>query len=482
MRISSSWKIVAQVATNVFLFVVLNAVPLFSQTYRESTVETAETDTLSAQIISLEMCKQMAVENNAKIINAILDIEAAEHTKKGVFTKYFPQVSINGGAFKATNPFLDMDIGGSNGFDITFGNQRINEILQTLTSVYGPYFQIPEINVSGLDGGFVGGAIAVQPIYTGGRIVNGNKLAQLGVDATKLQAEMAKNEVDLKTEELYWTIVSLQEKAKIITSVNTLLDTLYRDASGAVSAGVIHKNDLLKVSLKQAEIKSLKLKLDNGMRLAKSALCQHTGIEYDENLILSDTIGEIPNPEIYRVDHTEAVKNRIEYELLDINVKAESLKKKLLVGEALPQIAIGAGYTCNTLMDKFNSNGLVFATLSVPVSGWWEKSHEIKKQNISYQKAVNQRKDLDEQMLLQMQMAWNDLNESYMQVLLSEQTVETAKENLKLCTDNYNAGMLGMSEVLEAQTMLQQAESQLAENKVEYMIKVRKYEKMTGGN
>lgn len=453
----------------------------FSQYERESTTDVVEIDQASKQYLSLDECKQLAVQNNAKIQNAELDIEAAQQTKNGAFTKYFPQVSINGGAFKASNPFLDMDLGDGS-MNITFENMRINDILQTLYNVYGPYFNSPEINIQGLDGGIVCGAMAVQPVFVGGRIVNGNKLAKLGVEAAKLQAEIARNEVDMKTEELYWTIISLQEKSKILESVNSLLDTLYRDASGAVEAGIIHNNDLLKVTLKQSEMKANELKLNNGIRLAKSALCQHIGITYNENIILSDTIGIVPNPQRYRANHEEAIKDRIEYELLDLSVDAENLKKKMLIGEALPQIAIGAGYTCNTLMDKFNSNALVFATLQIPISGWWEKSYEIKKQNVNYQKAYNQRKDLDEQMLLQMQMAWNDINESYLLIITAEQTEDNAEENLKYATDQYNAGMISTSEVLEAQTLLQQAKSQLAENKVDYMIKLTKYIQMTERN
>ena len=441
----------------------------------EFTTSNIEKGEVSAQQLSLDECKRLAIENNAKIRNAELDIEAAELTKKGAFTKYFPQVSINGGAFKATDPFLDMDMGN---VDIDFGNLPMNNAFTTLYNIYGPYMNA-QVNVKGLDDGIVGGVMAVQPVFVGGRIVNGNKLAGLGVEAAKLQTEIVRDETDLKTEELYWTIISLQEKKKIIASVNQLLDTLYRDASGAVEAGIIHRNDMLKVTLKQSEMKSNELKLNNGIRLAKSALCQHIGISYDENMILGDTIGEIPNPNIYHVDHSEAVKGRIEYQLLDLSTDAERLKKKMLVGEALPQIAVGAGYTCNTLMDKFKTNGLVFATLSIPISGWWEKSYDIKKQELSCQKAENQRRDLDEQMLLQMQMAWNDLSESYAQVLISQQTAETATENLNLATDNYTAGMISVSEVLEAQTLLQQAYSQLADDKVNYMIKLTKYRQLT---
>lgn len=461
---------------NSFLFAMLF---IFATTFSQAQTTTFYNDnTQENQSYTLKYCRELAQKNNAKLKNAELDIIAAEQTQKGVFTKYFPQVSITGGAFHAAKPFLDMDIGGSQGFDISFENQRINEILQTLVSVYGPYFQMPELNISAVDGGFVGGAMAVQPVFMGGRIVNGNKLAKLGIDAAKLQAEIAKNEIDLKTEELYWTIISLQEKTKILVSVKQLLDTLQHDATTAVNAGIIHKNDLLKVKLKQSEIKSLELQLTNGILLAKSALCQHIGIVYSENFSLSDSLVEIPNPQQFYVDSKEAVKNRSEYALLDLSVEAEALKRKMLIGEALPQIAVGGGYTCNTLMDKFGSNALMFATLSIPITGWWEKSHELKKQKVDYQKAVNQRQDLDEQMLLQMQMAWNDLIETYTQVQLSQQTEEMAAENLKLSSDNFKAGMISMSELLEAQTLLQQAQSQSAENKVNYMIKLTKYRQM----
>ncbi len=461
------------------LVAILSAFALCLQVFAQNEPSTFESDETQrdAKSLSLEQCKSLAVQNNAKIRNAELDIEAAELTKKGAFTKYFPQVSIKGGAFKATEPLLDMDMGKGN-VNVDFGNLAMNNVFTTLYNVYGPYMNA-NINVKGLDDGIVGGVMAVQPVFVGGRIVNGNKLAGLGVDAAKLQTQMARDETDLKTVELYWTIISLQEKQNIIKSANQLLDTLYRDASGAVEAGVIHRNDLLKVTLKQSEMKSNELKLNNGIRLAKSALCQHIGIPYDGNMFLTDTIGEIPNPSIYHVDHNEAIKGRIEYQLLDLSTDAERLKKKMLVGEALPQIAVGAGYTCNTLMDKFKTNGLVFATLSIPISGWWEKSYDIRKQELNCTKAENQRLDLDEQMLLQMQMAWNDLDESYSQVLIAKQTAETAEENLKLATDNYAAGMVSMSDVLEAQTLLQQAHSQLADNKVDYMIKLTKYKQMT---
>jgi outer membrane protein TolC len=50
----------------------------------------------SQETYSLERCKELALENNSKIKNAKLSVEAAEQQKKEAFTKYFPDISAIG--------------------------------------------------------------------------------------------------------------------------------------------------------------------------------------------------------------------------------------------------------------------------------------------------------------------------------------------------------------------------------------------------
>ena len=59
--------------------------------------------TVSAQrTLSLEECREMALEINAKMKNARLDVEEAREGKKEAFTKYFPNVSAEGTALRRT--------------------------------------------------------------------------------------------------------------------------------------------------------------------------------------------------------------------------------------------------------------------------------------------------------------------------------------------------------------------------------------------
>ena len=59
-------------------------------------------DVSAQRTLSLEECREMALENNAKMKNARLDVEGAREGKKEAFTKYFPNVSAVGTAFKRT--------------------------------------------------------------------------------------------------------------------------------------------------------------------------------------------------------------------------------------------------------------------------------------------------------------------------------------------------------------------------------------------
>ena len=429
---------------------------------------------------SLDSCKKMAILNNAKVKNALLDVDAAEQTKKAAFTKYFLQISAAGSAFKSNNSFIDVDLNNVD-LNVTFEDQRLNDILQTLYSNYGDYLPDATINAKMMDNGIVGGVTAIQPVFAGGRIVKGNQLAKLGVEASRYKCNIAEDEVLLKTEESYWLIVSLKEKLRTLASAEKLLDTLHKDVSGALESGVIIQNDLLKVKLKQNELRSNRLKLENGISLATMALCQYIGLSSQEQIQLSDSIDfdkDISAPWPYKTAHDEALKNRSEYKLLYLSVESERLKKQMLVGETLPQVGVGAGYLYNNLMGKNNTNGVIFATVSVPLSGWWEAGYNIKKQKIEQQIAENNREDKNELLLLQMQQAWNSVEESYSQILLAKEAMDEATQNLKVSTDYYRSGMKTISEVLEAQTLLQQARNQYTDHAIQYRIKLTSYLQM----
>ena len=79
-----------------------------------------------------------------------------------------------------------------------------------------------------------------------------------------------------------------------------------------------------------------------------------------------------------------------------------------------------------------------------------------------------------------MQKLWNELEETYKQVLLSEESVKTAEENVRLSTNYYQAGTETLSDLLDAQSLLQQSRNQYTNDYTTYLIKRTEYLQATG--
>ncbi len=233
----------------------------------------------SAQILSLDSCKMLALANNKKQKEAALEQEAALQVKKNTFTKYFPKIEASGVAMKTTKPLLELDIPAMN-LPVYNGNPAA---LPSATEF--AYF--PGMNLEILDYTNAAFVTAIQPVFAGGRIYFGNQLAQLGVEVSVLKASLTQDEILLDTEYYFWSIISLQEKRKTLASYHEMLFQLEKEARSAEASGLIQKSDVLKVQLEQNKLKANELKINNGIDLLSMSLAQHIGIPYSDSLIFS---------------------------------------------------------------------------------------------------------------------------------------------------------------------------------------------------
>lgn len=444
--------------------------------------------------LSLDSCKAMALRNQVAVRNALIEIDKAKETRRAALTKYFPTVTAMAGYFRSQNSLIDISSADNNGnMQITSSQtgesfqQQVNDIQQQVNELgldiniqkliddfveqYGQ-----DIRLQMLDHGTFANMMAVQPIFAGGRIIHGNQLAKLGVSAAELQLAMTRNEVMLNTEQYYWRVVSLEEKMKTIGRVQQLLDTLERDAEAAYSAGVLGRTDLLKVRLKQNETKALRIQLEHGIEMATWALCQYVGLPYDKKAhYLFDELAEAPIVEL------SSGYERPEMQLLNTAVEAGRLKHAMALGEALPQVMVGATYGTNNLIgDAFKNNGMVFATVNVPISAWWETAHNARKERLEQQQAELKRADMAQLMQLQEAQAANAMAEAYLLIGVREQSVSDARENLIETGHYYQAGLASVSDFLEAQTLLQQAEDALVDQRISYIISRLTYAQLVG--
>jgi multidrug efflux pump subunit AcrB/outer membrane protein TolC len=424
------------------------------------------TTNAEAQTLSLDSCKQLAIKNNKKIVEAKFEVEASGEVRKNAYTNYFPKVSANAMAMRSSDYLIKGQIPEMN-LPVYDGNAA---------SLAGAtqFAYVPSIPINAIDYLNLANISAALPVYAGGQIRNGNKLAAIGEDVSNKQQTMTTTEVLVRTDQLYWTIVSLNEKLKTLDSYQSLLDTLNRDVTNYTKAGLAQKNDLLKVQLKQNELQSNRLKLVNGITLTKRALCQHIGIAFDSTMVLTDQ-PVVPTLLSNSVSANNEVPNRPEYQMLNKATEAEELQLKLKKGELMPQLALGAIASYVDVANSAATHQFAFASLSIPISDWWGGSHKIKQQQLMIEKAKNKLSEISELLALQIDQTNNEVNESFIQVRLAQKSVEQAQESLRITNDNYRSGNISISDLLEAQALFQSSKDNLINMRCNYEIVQSKY-------
>lgn len=424
----------------------------------------------AGQAYTLEQCITMAKENSYVLKNSRLDYEMAEQTKKEAFTKYFPVVSAAGLTFSASEYMIDENI------DLSALGQIFARLGMDPSQLGLP----SSMPVQKIDNGTVAFIGATQPVFTGGQILNGNKLARVGRDVSRLKISLSEDDVVSKTEEYFWNIVSLKEKIKTLEYAEKQLGEIHKSASLAVDAGVTNKNDLLRVELQQQSIESSRIKVENGIKILKLLLCNQTGAPREGFDISPDSLDEVKEPTQYYVPAAEGLSRRTEKELLDKAVEAASLQHKMALGKNMPTVAAGAGYAWHNLMDRDVDFGMLYATVSLPISSWWGASHAIRREKLNMTKAENERINMENMMEADIEAKWNDLQEAWLQTLVARKSTESASENLRICDDSYKAGTVSLTNLLEARTLLQQSHDQYTDACTGYYLKLTLYLHATG--
>lgn len=411
----------------------------------------SENKSTSDTIYTLEQCVKMALENNRKALSAKNNIEAAVNLKREAFTKYFPEIAAMGMAFWANHDILQYNV-----------------------------LDIIELGI--IKKGKVAGVQALQPIFTGGLIYNGNKLAAVGEEVAKLRSRQTDNELRLTTETLFWKLNTLKSTMGVLDGAISFLDTLENQVQVAVDAGLITRNDLLKVQLKRNGYMAERVDLHNGILLVKMLLGQYVGLGTTGRI---DIISEVPEgvpgyPYDLYIPAEEALPLTSDYQLLKKNVEAKQLEKKMEIGSNLPSVALGAGWYYHDLLEQNHNFGAIQLGVNIPLSGWWGGSYGIKRRDLELKNARNELEDYGEQLQIEMQDKWNNLTSARRKMEIEKLGITQSDENLYLNKMYYEAGMCTMSDLLEAETSRKEAGDRYIAAYGEYRTAIAAYLIATG--
>lgn len=364
-------------------------------------------------------------------------------------------------------------------------------------SATGAYV-LPDIEMTGMElamrGTYMAGLTLTQPIYTGGKISAGRQMARLGRQIADQQLRMTRMDVLVDADNAYWSYIAVRRKVRMLESYSTQMDTIYKQTSSAVAAGMAIENDLLRIEAKRTEIEYQLQRARNGADLCRMALCNVIGAPLDTAIEPTDTTFNIESPTAMSLD----IARRPEVGLLEKQIDVNMQRIRDARSEMLPTVGLSAGYSyygnikLNGFADMGNGTtvpytqefrdgiGIAMLAVKIPIFHWGESRKKLHKARYELDNSQLELQRNMRLMSIEALQAVQNVEDGYRMIHTAESGLRQAEENLRVMRNRYAAAMSPLTDLLDAQSQWQQAQSNLIEAQTQYMIYRTDYLRATG--
>lgn len=461
------------------------------------------------QVLTLDECRQMAVENNNSLKTAQQKIKIAGYDRNIALANYFPKITATGTYMYTSRDWklIDDDKAAAiQNAGTTLQNDVTNKMMQIMsdkdvmtkymtdaafkklidglqtTDIATPINAIGQHITDALTldmHNLCGAVVSVQqPVFMGGKIVASNQMAKYAEELAQSQYDAEHAQVLADIEQAYWQIVSIAAKKNLAENYADLLRQMGKDVDALVAEGFATPSDALTIKVKMNEAEMLYTKATNGLALAKMLLCKECGLPLDSEITLADeTLDAIPVPQMSPVISDEEVyAARPEIRSLDLAKKIYDKKVAVVRADGLPTVAVMANYAVtnpnvyNGFQNKFGGFFSAGVLVNVPIFHGTEAIQKTRKAKAEAALTQYRLDDAKEMISLQVAQLRQQEGEALEKLTMAESNLENAEENLRVATAGWNEGMIASNVVLQAQTAWLQAHSEYIETGVELQM------------
>jgi Outer membrane protein len=456
-------------------------------------------------VYSLEEYRAMALEQSKSILISKEKIAQAMELKKAAFAQFFPNFSANAtymwnqknisllsedallpvgikaedGSFAFTPDQINnkWTIVGGQPVPLDANGNPFNPTTDPDKILWKNYAYLPKDAMEyDIENVFAGGIGFVQPIFMGNKIRELYNISKSNVAVAELSNEKKIRDLTIEVDEAYWRTVSLINKVKLANDYTELLKKLNNDVENMLKEGVATKGDLLNVRVKLNEANLALTKANNGLRLSKMALFQLCGLDINGNYQLKDAdIEQLPIESHYNFDINKVLDSRLEIRQLEQLGKIANSNVKIMEGRFMPTIAISGNYlvsnpnSFNGYKNKFAGMFNAGVVVSIPIFHFGDRIHTLKaarhqKNMVDYQIA-----EAKEMIELQVNQSSFKMQEANAKLESAISNINAANENLKLAQEAYKEGLIGVTDMMGAQTAWVSANS----DRIDASIEVR---------
>lgn len=320
-----------------------------------------------------------------------------------------------------------------------------------------------------------------QPLFTGGALLSQYRLAGLGLNESETRREAVRQDLILKTHEAYFGVLVSEKLLDVADQAVAQLESHEEVARQFYETGMIPKNDVLKVVVQLADTRRKRIQASHQLEMARSQFNTLLRRDMDAPVLLSESLDERPYERTLEECLQIAQERHPDLLLSDLQIRKADQSVRLARSGLLPHLAL-VGALTHEQGGFAEADKVLSATLHAEWTVWEWGSTYYRMKSAQSLLAVARAQDaqLRDKVLLEVRQAFLAVREWKEAIHVARASIEQAKENFRITEEQFKASVTTSTEVLDAQTLLAQAQVNYYSALSEYNVSLARLEKAMG--
>jgi outer membrane protein TolC len=416
----------------------------------------------SGDVLTLEQAIALALRDNHRVKNAELEVGKGEDNLAATRTFRLPSMHL----YTLVSEQLVKQ------------ETRINDPLSSIIPGLGPFFTI---SAPRRPTAIFAGQV-LEPLSQQYRIGLNIKQVGLARDVEREELRLRQQATVDEVKRTYYGILQTQSALDSLQESIRLYRELDRVTGDYVAQQVALKSDSLEVKTRLAKIEYEALDLTNKLATQKEQLNNLLGRDVRTDFRVS----AVPDAADFGLDlvsaRNRALDRRPELRASRLKVKQAEIDRRIKKSEYIPDVSLGFTYlTLRNFEDIVPKN---FASLGIVVKwevfDWGRKKNQLAEKDKTIEQAKNGLHEAESLVLIDVGDKFRKLQQTRQALLVAQLGQETARETLRVNTNRYKLTAALLSEVLQSQATLAEANRQYQQALLGYWTAKAEFEKAMG--
>lgn len=336
----------------------------------------------------------------------------------------------------------------------------------------------------------MGGATVSKAIFGGFAEKSAEKSAELLAKASHLDAQRNRSELVYTVTDAYYNIVKLARSIGVIEQSIKQFEEKEREVQNLQKEGVVTANEVLKIQLQKNNLQLSRLQVEKARQTALYNFNLLVGLPDNQAIAVDTTLS---NPAVVAESLNSfldrAVQTRPEVEANALRVQSAQQMLRNTKSVMYPHLGVSTGY------NYINPTARIFPEANSFVSAWnvglglsynIGSLYNLKGRVHSAQNAIDQAslqsQQQNDQIRSEVVTSYNNYQLALEQQNVIRTAVGQAQENYRLTESRFRNGLIGSTDLLEANSFLLQAQLNVINATVDAQLAYQRLLKATGSN